>query len=79
MSKKDAAPTIGWVISSKITRWLAWCFVLSLLVIFISLWTVRYSINRDCRDYYTRDINVFGYWITIQAGSSKTGCPNLTS
>jgi hypothetical protein len=55
-------------------RWLALAFVLSVLIIFIAMWTVRYSINRDCQNPYQRNIKVFGYWIRIGAGSTKTGC-----
>ncbi len=77
MSRRNSAPTHGWIISSQINKYLAALFVLSLLVWFIAIWTVRYSLDKDCSDLYDRRINVFGYWIVIQAGSTKDRCPGV--
>jgi hypothetical protein len=75
MSRRDAAPTHGWVISSKINKWLALAFIISLLVVFVTIWTVAYSIRRDCTDVYKRDLKAGKYWLHIESGSTKLECP----
>lgn len=75
MSRHDASPTYGWVLGSKITKWLSWLFIAVLFVAFVSVWTVTYTVRRNCSDVYTRNMKVAGYWLHIQAGSTKDGCP----
>lgn len=59
---------------NKITNYLAVAFVIVLLVVFVSVYTIRYSIRRDCNDPYRRDIKLFGYWLHVESGSTKDGC-----
>jgi hypothetical protein len=76
MFKRSAAqPTHGWLIGNRIIRKLAWAFII--LVLLSSFWAgmVTYAIRRDCNQLYTRNLKVFGYWIHIEAGSNKFGCP----
>jgi len=75
MSKRDSAPTHGWVISSQINKWLAFILIVSLLLWGVTIWTIAYTIRRDCQDVYKRDIKVSNYWLHIEAGSTKLGCP----
>lgn len=75
MSRHDSAPTHGWVISSRINKWLALIFMVLLLVTFIAVWTVRYGIERDCSDIYKRDLTAGGYWLHFEVGSTKSTCP----
>jgi hypothetical protein len=75
MSKHDAAPTFGWVLGSKITKWLSMLFVFTAFIVFLAVWTVTYTVRRDCSDVYTRNVGAFGYWLHVQAGSTKAGCP----
>jgi phosphoglycerol transferase MdoB-like AlkP superfamily enzyme len=76
MSKRDAAPTLGWVFSSHIYKYLAWAFLAFLLVTFIYFYTLFYSLGRDCTNLYSRDFHMFGMWFEIDAGSTKDGCPS---
>lgn len=75
MSRHDAAPTHGWLISSRINKWLALGFIVLMLAAFIAVFTITYSIRRDCRNYYKRNIKLAGYWLHITAGSTTDGCP----
>lgn len=75
MSKHDSAPTYSWVFGSKLTKWLASIFILLLLASFIAVWTIRYSLARDCHDVYERKLSTPGHWIVIMAGSKEPGCP----
>lgn len=75
MSKRDSAPTIGWVVSSQINKYLALIFMISLLIWGIAIWTVTYTLRRDCTDVYKRDVEAFGYWLRVEAGSTKKECP----
>lgn len=75
MSKRNAAPTHGWVISSAINKWLAAIFVVCLIVILIIIFTIRGIIQHNCQDYYKRDLKVPNHWIHIEVGSTKKECP----
>lgn len=75
MSRSNAAPTHGWIISSQLNKWLALILVVLLLIMFITAWTITYTIRRDCSNYYHRDMKVAGYWVHIQAGSTAKECP----
>ncbi len=75
MSKTNSSPTFGWVAASHVYRVLALTFLFVLLIIFIAGWTIRYSLEKDCQDYYKRDISVLGYWIHVESGSNKNDCP----
>lgn len=74
-SKGTQQPTHGWLIGNRIIRKLAWAFII--IVLFMSFWVamVTYTIRRDCNDPYHRRLKMFGYWFVIDAGSTKTGCP----
>lgn len=72
-----AAPTHGWLIGNNVMRWLASLFILVLLILFIIVWTVTYTIRRDCQHPYHRDLKLAGYWLHIQAGSTKHDCPAI--
>lgn len=72
---KSAQPTHGWLIGNRLLRWFAGLFLLFLFVWFVAIWTVTYAIRRDCQQPYDRDLKLFGYWISVKAGSTKDGCP----
>lgn len=69
-------PTHTWLAMNKLMRYLAWAFIVVFTISFIAIWTVTYSIRRDCVDYYDRNLNLGQYWVTVQIGSTKPGCPN---
>ena len=75
MSRHDAAPTHGWVISSRINRWVTLIAFVLVLFAIITFYAIRYSIERDCANVYKRDFVVMTYWIHVEAGSTKPGCP----
>lgn len=74
MSKHDSAPTHGWIIGSRINKWVAGLFFILLIAIIAeSLWVFS-AVNRDCRQPY-KIRNVFGsHWIVILTGSNRDGC-----
>jgi hypothetical protein len=73
--KRGAALTHGWLIGNKVMRWFAWAFLFLVLVILIITATIRAVVEHDCANYYKRDIKVPGYWIHVDVGSTKSGCP----
>lgn len=75
MRKQATAPTHGWLISNRILRFFAWCFLIIFAVVFIAVWTITYTIRRDCSRPYNRDIKVAGYWLHVDAGSTAAECP----
>lgn len=75
MSRHDSAPTHGWVISSRINRWLALILLLLVFFMLLAVYAIRYTLERDCRNVYKRDFLVSTYWIHVEAGSTKLGCP----
>lgn len=75
MSKRDSAPTHGWVISSTINKWLALGFMVIVFFVFMVTVTITYSLRRDCFDVYNRDLSLGSYWLHIEAGSNDPGCP----
>jgi len=75
MSKRDAAPTLSWVFFGKIYRWFT-AIILTILIIFgITIYAIGYSIDRDCSNTYERNISVLGKWVSVQMGSTDSGCP----
>lgn len=70
-----ATPTHGWLIGNRIIRKLAWAFII--VVLLFSFWAamVTYAIRRDCQQPYTRNVKLFGYWMHVEAGSTKLNCP----
>lgn len=75
LRRKAQAPTHGWLIGNQIIRKFAWAFII--LVLLSSFWVgmVTYAIRRDCQQPYTRNIKLFGYWMHLEAGSTKLNCP----
>lgn len=74
--KHSNAPSHTWLAGNRVMRGLAYAFIFSVLLVGISVWTVRYSVERDCQNYYKRDILVFSSWVHIESGSTKKDCPN---
>jgi len=70
-----SSPTHGWLIGNRIIRAFAWGFIIIVFVAFIFLARVQYAVQRDCQDVYKKDVKIFGYWLHLEAGSNKTGCP----
>lgn len=79
MSKHDSAPTHSWVIGSHINKWLALAFMIVFLLVFFFTMLITYTIRRDCNDVYVRDLAGAGYWLHIEIGSTKPGCPRYES
>ncbi len=75
MSKKNAAPTIPWVLTSQVYKWVTVIFFVVVFIVFVSIWTVTWGIRRDCEDVYKRNVETAGYWIHLTAGSTKPNCP----
>lgn len=75
MSKRNSAPTIGWVIMSTINKWVVLISMVILLVVVSGIYVVYSQLEKECSDVFTRDVKVSSYWLHIEAGSSLTGCP----
>jgi large-conductance mechanosensitive channel len=72
---RTSADTHTALLLNRVTNYLAIAFVVFLLVSFISVWTVRYAVDRNCQDPYKRHVELFHYWIDLDIGSNKIGCP----
>jgi hypothetical protein len=59
---------------NRLTNYLAGAFVFLLLITILFVYGVTYSIQRDCNNPYGRNLKLFGWWITIHAGSTKQDC-----
>lgn len=74
MSKKNSAPTVGWVFGSQVYKILAILFIITVLI-FAGLWfRITGVIQHDCNNPYVRRMNVAGFWIYVNMGSKKPGC-----
>jgi len=74
--RANPLPSHSFLLINRATNWLAGIFLFVLLVVFIAVWTVTYTIRRDCQHPYNRNIKVFGYWLQVDAGSTKKECPS---
>ncbi len=75
MSKRNSAPTVGWVFGSQLYKWLALALIVSLLFWGVIGWTIAYIVRRDCHNYYKRDLKLLSYWVHIEVGRDKLDCP----
>lgn len=74
MGKRDAAPTLGWVISSHIWKWLT-IFLLLLLTIFVLFWYRVFAIvTYDCSQPYTQSFRFGSKHIDLRVVDKKEGC-----
>lgn len=75
MSKHDSAPTVGYVFSSQVHKYMAGLLLLVLFIVFVAVVIVRHQVTRDCHDLYKRDISIASFWVHIEVGKKKVGCP----
>lgn len=75
MSRRDSAPTHGWVISSKINKIITVLFCVLLVVVLVIVFSVRAIVAHNCQDYYKRDLKLGTHWLHIEVGSTKADCP----
>lgn len=68
-------PSHSWLFFNRARDYLAWLFVGLVLFSFIVIWTITYTIRRDCTDVYNRRLSLGNYWLQVNAGSNKEGCP----
>ena len=73
--KNKPLPSHSWLFFNKLTNYFAVAFLLLAFVIFLVLWTISYTIRRDCYNPYDRSFEIGNYWIGVKAGSLKDGCP----
>lgn len=75
MSRKQLPlPTHSGLAFNKLRDYLAYAFIFMSLVVFITLWTITYSIRRDCQRPYDRHFRILGYWAEVRIGSGKDEC-----
>lgn len=75
MARTSPLPSHRFLIMNNVTNWLAGIFLFLVLVMFIAVWTVTYTIRRDCQHPYHRELKLFSYWVNIQSGSTQKECP----
>jgi len=74
MSRKNAAPTHGWIIFSTVTKWITALFFFLMFIVVLTYARISYAIDRDCNNPYWRELKIGHYWVTIKAGSTQKGC-----
>jgi hypothetical protein len=79
MSKHDSAPTVGYVFSSQVHRMMTWLLFLIIFISFVAVVIIRHQVTRDCTDIYKRDLSISHYWIHVEVGNKKVGCPRYES
>ena len=78
MSKTNSAPTIGFVISSQITKWFSLFAFVIFLVGGLAIWAtyirITTRIDLRCDDPYKREITSGHYVINIRIESTNKEC-----
>lgn len=78
MSRRDSAlPKHSWLFFNRLRDYMAYAFIVLFIISFVAVYTIRYSLKKDCSDIYKRDVKIFSYWIHVESGSLKDGCPGL--
>jgi hypothetical protein len=75
LRKGPSAPTHGWLLGNQVLRYCAYAFLFIMIVFLITVATIRGVVEHDCHNYYKRNIKLFNYWIYVEVGSTKAGCP----
>ena len=74
MSKRDAAPTLGWVVSSHLWKWLT-IIILLMLAVFILYWYRVFAIvTYDCSQPYDQTFKFGSKHVAIHVTNAKIGC-----
>ncbi len=68
-------PSHKFLFFNKFRDWIAYLAIAFLIFILLCAITIRYAVERNCQEPYNRDLKVFNYWININVGSTKEGCP----
>lgn len=75
MSKRDSAPTVGWLISSRVYKWLVFLVLAGAAMLGLYYTQIRFAVKRDCIKYHTADYEFLTNWIHVEIGSTEKGCP----
>ncbi len=73
MSKRDAAPTVGWVVVSHVNKWLAIMFLIVLFVLASGAYIAYRQLAADCSDTFKRDVQIGSYRLHYEVSSE---CPD---
>ena len=74
MSKRDAAPTLGWVLSSHVWKYVT-IVVLLMLAVFVLYWYRVFAIvTYDCSKPYDQAFKFGSKQIAIHVTDTKVGC-----
>lgn len=55
-------------------HWALWALIASGVLLIIYIWTVFYSVHRDCANPYESDMQLFVINISVTVWSDKEGC-----
>lgn len=74
MSKRDAAPTLGWVISSHVWKYVT-ITLLFLLAVFVLYWYRVFAIvTYDCSKPYNQSFKFGSKHVALHVADMKDGC-----
>ncbi len=74
MSKRDAAPTHGWVIGSQVNKFIVRLFWIILIVVALAVGTVWAKLEDNCMNTYEWSGQVFGYVLEFKASNDPVEC-----
>lgn len=72
---KTPATILSFAFLAIAGRWLVGIIIGALVVSGITIYAISFSIKTDCQNVYERNLEISNRWITIQAGSTESGCP----
>ena len=73
MSRKNAAPTVGWVFMSQVNKWLAITFLFVLIVVATIAYGAYAHIDRTC-SAYSREWLLGDYRVSMVVSDSDNVC-----
>lgn len=73
MGKRDSAPTIGWVLTSQLNKWLAIVFWIVLFLVATFIFGAVRHIEQTCQPF-GRDWSINGYSVRLVVSGDDTVC-----
>mgnify|MGYP000423816037 CR=1 FL=1 len=68
-------PSHKWLFLNKFRDIVAYIAISFFIFTLLAGMVIRYAVERDCQNPYARDLKIGHYWININVGSTKKGCP----
>lgn len=74
MSKTDAAPTLWWVITSHINKWVVRICLFVSACVLVAGWTIVAKLQDDCTNATNWRVNVGSYVVDLGVSKLPTSC-----